>query len=64
MDNCDVYKLMKTSEFDLCHFYQMGESGNFPKVPKPSEPATSEHVRGLLEKACKKGHLKLVVASS
>ena len=64
MESCGVFKPMKTSEFDLCRFYQVGESRDFPKVPKPHEPAASNHVCGLLEKARKKGHLNLVVALS
>ena len=64
MESCGIFKPMKTSEFDLCHFYQVGESGDFPKFPKPHELATSDHVCGLLEKACKKGHPDLVVALS
>ena len=64
MESCDVFKPMKASKFDLCHFYQVGESGDIPKFPKPGEPATSNHMCSLLEKACKNGHLNLVVALS
>ena len=44
MESCGIFKPMKTSEFDLCHFYQVGVSGDFPKFPKPCKPATSNHV--------------------
>ena len=64
MESCHVFKPMKTSEFDLCRFYQVGESRDFPKLPKPHDPATSNHVCGLLEKAHKKGCLNLVVVLS
>ena len=64
MESCGIFKLMKTSEFDLCHFYQVGESGDFPKFPKPHDPATSDHLHSLLEKAHKKGCPNLVVALS
>ena len=64
MENCGIFKMMKTSKFDLCHFYQVGESGDFQKFPKPHEPATSDHVCSLLENAHKKGCPNLVVVLS
>ena len=44
MESHDVFKPIKTSEYDLCHFYQVGLTGDFPKFPEPHEPMTSNHV--------------------
>ena len=61
MESCGIFKSMKASKFDLCHFYQVGD---FPKFPKLHKPATSNHIHGLLEKACKNGYPNLIVALS
>ena len=64
MESCGIFQPMKTSEFELCHFYQMEESGDFPNFLKHHESATSQDVHSLLEKARKKGCPNLVVALS
>ena len=51
MESCDVFKPIKTSEYDLCHFYQVGLTGDFPEFPEPCKPMTSNHMCGLLTKA-------------
>ena len=37
-------------------------SRDFPKLPEPHEPTTSNHMDGLLKKAHEKGHPNLVLA--
>ena len=39
MESHGVFKSLKTSEYDLCHFYKVGLSGNFLEFPPPCEPA-------------------------
>ena len=59
MELQDTFKAIKTSEYDLSHFYQLGTSGVFPAFPEPQEPTMGDDVPCLLQKA----H-KLVVALS
>ena len=33
MASCNVFKVKQTSRYDLCHFYQVGESGDLPPFP-------------------------------
>ena len=35
MESSGIFKLMKTSEFDLCHFYQVGSLGTFQSSQNP-----------------------------
>ena len=51
MESCGVFKSIKMSEYDLCHFYKVGLNGDLPEFPTPHKPATSDHVCGFLEKA-------------
>ena len=41
-ESCRVFKSIKTSEYNLCHFYKVGLSGDFPEFPTPVSlpPAT------------------------
>ena len=48
MESHEVFKPIKMSEYDLCHFYQVGLSGDFPEFPTPHEPATNNHMYGFL----------------
>ena len=50
MISCGVFKPKKKSEYDLCHFYQVGLSGDLPEFPWPHTPATHEQVSSLLLK--------------
>ena len=51
MESCGVFKSDKMSEYGLCHFYQVGLSGDFPKFPTPCEPTTNDHLHRFLENA-------------
>ena len=64
MESCGVFKSDKTSEYDLCHFYQMGLSGDFPKFPSPHEPTTNNHLHHFLENARECSWPNLLVAHS
>ena len=35
MESHSAFKTIKTSEYGLCHFYQVGMSGNFSEFPEP-----------------------------
>ena len=52
MESKDAFKPIKTSEYGLCHFYQVGTMGEFSPFPKPRQPMTSNDVHHLLKKAC------------
>ena len=64
MPSCRVFKPKKTSEYDLCHFYQVGLSGDLPEFPLPCTPATHKQVSSFLLKARVLGWLNLIVAHS
>ena len=51
MESHRVFKIGKMSEYDLCHFHQVGLSGDFPKFPAPCEPTTNDHLHHFLENA-------------
>ena len=59
MESCRVSKLDKMSDYDLCHFYQVGLSGDFPKFPTPHEPTTDNHLHCVLENAWECSQQKL-----
>ena len=61
MESRDASKAIKTSEYGLCHFYQVGTTGEFPK---PREPVTSDNMHCLLKKAHEQAQPNLVVALS
>ena len=46
IESCRVFKSKKMSEHDLCHFYKVGLSGNFPQFPTTHKPATNDHMCG------------------
>ena len=64
MESCEVFKSIKMSEYDLCHFYRVGLSGDFPEFPTPHEPATNNHMCSFLEKAWESSWPNLIVAHS
>ena len=64
IESHQVFKPIKTSEYDLCHFYQVGLSGDFPEFPKPHEPATNDHMHSFLERAWEFSRPNLIVAHS
>ena len=64
MMSCGVFKPKKTSEYDLCHFYQVGLSGDLPEFPLPCAPAMHEQVSSLLLKARALGWPNLIMAHS
>ena len=51
MESRRIFKSLKMSEYDLCHFYKVGLSGDFLEFPTPREPSTNDHMCGFLEKA-------------
>ena len=57
-----VFDPIATSVFGLCHFYQVGQSGDFPKFIKPCKPATIKYVCCLLLKAHGLVWLNLIIA--
>ena len=42
MKHYRVFNAKKTSDYDLCHFYEVGLSGDLPDFPSPREPAARE----------------------
>ena len=64
MMRCGVSKPKKTSEYDLCRFYQVGLSGDLPEFPSPCTPATHEQMSSLLLKARALGWPNLIMAHS
>ena len=59
-----VFKPKKTSEYDLCCFYQVRLSGDLPEFPSPHAPATCEQVSSFLLKARVLGQPNLIMAHS
>ena len=64
MESHEVFKSLKTSEYDLCHFYKVELSGDFPEFPTHCEPVTNDHMHGFLEKAWEFSQPNLLVAHS
>ena len=64
MESHRVFKSDKTSEYDLCHFYQVGFSGDFLKFHTAHEPATNDHLCCFLENAREYFWPNLLVAHS
>ena len=62
MESHRVFESIKMSKYDLCRFYKVGLSGNLPEFPTPCEPATSNHVHSILEKAWEFCQPNLLVA--
>ena len=57
-----VFKARKTNAFDLCHFYRMRASREFPTLPTPCEPASHDMLKWLLETAWAVKHAHLLIA--
>ena len=57
-----VFKVKKTNEYNLCHFYCIDLFGDLPTFPSPCKPATHEMLEDFLLKARALGHPNLVVA--
>ena len=62
MKACGVFKAKKTNAYDLCHFYHMSASGEFPTFPTPHEPASHDMLKMLLETARVVRHANLLMA--
>ena len=56
-----TFKAIKTSEYGLSCFYQVGTSGDFPMFPEPQETATTDDICCLLQEACELAQPNLVV---
>ena len=61
MVNCHVFKMKQMSGYDLCHFYQVGSSGDLPPFSLPHGPATHKKLSDFLHKARAKGQSHLIV---
>ena len=57
----DVFKVKQTNEYDLCHFYQVGGSGDLPPFPSLHGPATHEKLSDFFHKARAEGRCNLIV---
>ena len=64
MESHRVFKKDKMSKYNLCHFYQVGLSGDFPKFPAPCEPSTNDHLHHFLENARECSQPNLLVVHS
>ena len=62
MECKDAFKAIQTSEYGLCHFYQVGTMGDFPPFPKCRKPTSSNDVCQLLKKPHDMGQPNIVVA--
>ena len=62
MKQCGVFKAKKTNKCDLCCFYHVELSGDFPPFPSPCEPATHGMLEELLRAAQALGHPNLLMA--
>ena len=60
MVNHDVFKVKQMSWYDLCHFYQVGDSGYLPSFPPPHGPATHEKLSDFFHKARAEGQSHLI----
>ena len=61
MESKDAFKVIGTSEHSLCHFNQVGISGEFPPFQELHKPWTNNHICCLLRKACLKVQPNLVI---
>ena len=57
----DVFKVKQMSGYDLCHFYQVGESGDLPPFPSSCLLAACERLSDFLHKARAEGQSQLIV---
>ena len=59
-----VFKPTNTNAYDLCHFYDISPSGEFPTFPTLHNPASSDMIKELLEAAwaVKRANLLMVFA--
>ena len=57
-----VFKAKKTNAYDLCHFYCVSASGDFPTFPNPCEPASCNMLEWLLEVVWAVKHANLLMA--
>ena len=64
MVNCNVFKVKPMSRNNLCHFYQVGHSGNLPPFPSPCWPATHKKLLDFLHKARAEGQSYLIVVQA
>ena len=64
MESCRVFKPTLTSEYNLCCFYKVGLTGDFPEFPKPCKPETNDHVLCFLKKARALSQPNLIVEHS
>ena len=64
MTSHGIFKPKKTSEYDLCHFYQVWLSGDLPEFPLPHAPVTRKQVSSFLPKARALGQPNLIIAHS
>ena len=64
MESWNIFKPIMMTKYDLCYFYQVGLSGDFPEFPKPHKPATNDHMHGFLEKPQEFSQPNLIVAHS
>ena len=62
MKSHGVFESIKMSEYNLCCFYRVVLSGDFPEFPTPHMPTTNDHMCGFLEKAQEFFWLNLIVA--
>ena len=61
MASYNVFKVKQMSGYNLCHFYQVGESGDLPLFPSPCLPATHDRLSDFLHKARADGQSQLIV---
>ena len=64
MESHRVFKSDKMSEYDLCCFYQVRLSGDFPKFPTPHKPTTNDHLCHFLKNARECSQPNLLVVHS
>ena len=64
MESHRVFESIKTSEYNLCYFYKVGLSRDFPEFLTPYEPATRDHMCSFLEKAHEFSWPNLLLAHS
>ena len=64
MESWGTFKAIKSSEYGLSHFYQVGITGDFPAFPESQEPMTSNDICHLLKKVHEQAQPNLVVAPS
>ena len=61
MKACGAFKARKTNAYDLCHFYCVSASGDFPTFPTPGKPASSDKLEQLLEAVWTAKHANLLM---